>query len=290
MYYRNEGFCTLMGHYASMYSLYLDTNIKPIIPTDNEDPNSPFYCNALKFFNSQYSDALEHKDTFPELNKHFEFLPGSILQNMDWKQANFMYKTYDEIIDIIINNSEINIMLQWSLSSNLYISHMQDILRLYTFDRKLQENCKNKLYTTNRTIVGVCVRTEYSKISCPHILLDIEYYKKAMDIFSCYNPKFLIFSDDINQSRKILAPLDNIYDIEYTQNMSSAKGLCLLSLCDHIINANSSFSYWASLLNSNPSKKIICPAEFIDPQKNKYLADELNNNWFPMDWIPIKVI
>ena len=67
------------------------------------------------------------------------------------------------------------------------------------------------------------------------------------------------------------------------ENMSSAEGMATLSLCDSIINSNSSFSFWASLLNKNINKKIIAPNYFLHPSHAG--AGFLNHRWFPSEWV-----
>ena len=63
--------------------------------------------------------------------------------------------------------------------------------------------------------------------------------------------------------------------------MPSATGMCLMSMCDHNINANSSFSWWASFLNKNPNKKIICPQYYVKTIQFEFI----NSNYYPDDWI-----
>ena len=94
------------------------------------------------------------------------------------------------------------------------------------------------------------------------------------------NCNFLIFSDDIEYSKNLFKDQPNIF---YTDYMPSSIGMCLMSLCDHNINANSSFSWWASFLNKNINKKIICPKYYVKTQEFSFM----NENYYPDNWIAI---
>ena len=53
-----------------------------------------------------------------------------------------------------------------------------------------------------------------------------------------------------------------------------------MSLCDHNIIANSTFSWWGAWLNNNPSKKIIAPNEWFGfGLSHLNTIDIIPNNW-----------
>ena len=54
--------------------------------------------------------------------------------------------------------------------------------------------------------------------------------------------------------------------------------LCLMSLCDHNVISNSSYSWWGAWLNKNENKKIISPKNWFIPAKP---LDDL----YPKTWI-----
>ena len=282
LYYKHEGFGTLMGHYASMYSIYLDTGSKPIIPKSMQkfQPNS-----AMEFFNT-YTNSLDHSEAFTNFKNIFNIIDEEEYTKINWRSVNFSGVSYDKIIQYVKNNSDTNFNFYWSLNSKLYWNHIDKIINhLYLFNDNLIDECKNYLPKTTKNTVAVSIRNQYKKFSCPHSKLSINYYLEAMNQFDISNTKFIIFSDYIDESKEMLSDLQNIYDIEYTNQMPSAHGMCCMSLCDNIINANSSFSYWAGILNKNPNKKIICPTKFIDESIDYNLAQSINHKWYPEEWI-----
>lgn len=287
LYYRYEGFGTLMGHYAAMYCLHLDCGLLPIIPKMSEGFVKD---SAMKFFN-QHKNSIDHNECFVNFKNIFRIIDEYEYKNIDWSPINFSNSNYDSIIEYIKKNNSLNLNLYWSLHQDLYMYHIYDIANyLYIFQPNLIQQCLNKLPKTDKKIIGVSVRNEYKRLSGPHTQLSLNYYTEAMNKFDIKTSKFLIFSDFIDETKILLKDLESIYDIEYTESMPSANGMCLLSMCDHIINANSSFSYWASLLNKNPNKKIICPAKFIDANKNVSLANLINYKWYPNTWLGLSCV
>lgn len=282
LYYKHEGFGTLMGHYAAMYSICMDTGLIPAIyKTSNK-----FAANsAMEFFNPQ-PNAITHREAFTNFDTIFEILEENIYKQINWTYVNFQEGKYNQIIDYIRSNINLHYNCYWSLSKELCWNHIDDIVnKLFVFNKELIAECKTLLPSTEKEICGISIRNQYKTFNCPHTKLSIDYYIEAMNLFDKHNTKFLIFSDDIEESKKMLSSINNAYDIEYTGSMASAQGMCSMSICNHIINANSSFSFWASVINHNKDKKIIYPNHFIDPQADIMLAKKINHKWCPNEWI-----
>jgi hypothetical protein len=287
-YFLKEGFGTLMSHYAVMYSLYKDLNVAPIILDINF--RSQKLTSAMEAFNQFNEEIIYHDKAFNNFKQIFQKVKEIDINNYDWVIKNFANLTYEQLLkEISLENN--NLCCIWSLNSELIQKYSKDIINyLYVFNENITNISKNYLPKTNKQIVGICVRNEYKKSSYPHTQLTLNFYIEAMKNFDIDNSKYLIFSDDIEESKKMFSSIENNFDISYTESMQSAIGLCALSLCNHIICANSSFSYWASLLNKNLNKKIICSTKFIDENKDPYSAALLNYKWYPEDWIPLDLI
>ena len=287
-YFLKEGFGTLMSHYAVMYSLYRDTGIIPVVMRLNFKEQN--LTSAMEGFNNFNTSIIYHSEAFINFDKIFITMYESQVSKYNWYLKDYSSFTYNNIVHLLKYENANNICCLWSLNSNMIQKYLNDIINnLYIFNTKIIDISKKYLPITNKNIVGICVRNEYKKFICPHIKLSINFYEHAMNQFDKNNTKYLIFSDDIEECKQIFKKLEDTFDISYTEPMQSAIGMCAMSMCDHIICANSSFSYWASLLNTKSNKKIICPTKFIDDRSHPNLAQMLNYKWYPDSWCAIDI-
>lgn len=111
---------------------------------------------------------------------------------------------------------------------------------------------------------GLCSKDYYSK--------SIEYLKNTLG----ENAHYFIFTDDEAWIKKEMN-----WDIPYTlvSNKSTVEDFYWMSLCKHAIIANSTFSWWAAWLISNPDKIVIMPKHWT----NNVRSEEIKLN--PKNWI-----
>lgn len=112
-------------------------------------------------------------------------------------------------------------------------------------------------------------RTDYLALSDIHLNLNIAYYEEAISHFSREKSIFLIFSDDVTfiQNEPLFLNLPHKHIIT---NQDDEYCFWLMSACHHNIIANSSYSWWASYINSNPNKLVMCPSKWFGPQGPVY--------------------
>ena len=89
--------------------------------------------------------------------------------------------------------------------------------------------------------------------------------------------KFFIFSDDIDWVKSNLNINFPCEYVDINHGIDSYNDMRLMSLCQHNIIANSSFSWWAAWLNSNPQKIIIAPKQWFANQSST--QDLIPENW-----------
>ncbi|MEG1717928.1 MAG: alpha-1,2-fucosyltransferase [Bacteroidales bacterium] len=112
------------------------------------------------------------------------------------------------------------------------------------------------------------------------------YYKKAIEYISSQiqHPVFFIFSDDIPWAKENLG-LKNACYMEGNSGINSFKDMQLMSLCQHNIIANSSFSWWAAWLNVNQDKIVLSPDKWYNID-----GDTTAEKLIPKTWIRIDTL
>ena len=94
--------------------------------------------------------------------------------------------------------------------------------------------------------------------------IPIEYYRTAIKKLS-FNNLFLIFGDDPALTNALAKEINGV-DIN-SLGFSTKEEFMLLSLCDHYIIANSTFSWWASYLGYSNTKRVISPRNWYFDQE-----------------------
>jgi hypothetical protein len=68
--------------------------------------------------------------------------------------------------------------------------------------------------------------------------------------------QFVVVSDDMPWAEERFVG----HRFHHLGGMDPVRDMLLLAACDHIIMANSTFSWWSAWLRENPNKQIIVPA------------------------------
>jgi hypothetical protein len=109
-----------------------------------------------------------------------------------------------------------------------------------------------------------------------HPVLDVEYYKDSISHFDD-DTHFLIFSNDIEWCEN---NFDFIKNKTYINGNENYQDLYLMTLCNHNIIANSSFSWWGAWLNKNENKIVISPKKWFGDRYWNYNTNDLYcENW-----------
>ena len=104
------------------------------------------------------------------------------------------------------------------------------------------------------------------KTTKTHGLCSLDYYREAIKHISKHvqKPHFFIFSDDIawvKNKLKIDFPCEYV---GHNRGAESYNDMRLMSMCQHHIIANSSFSWWGAWLNPSTVKIVLAPRKWFD--------------------------
>jgi len=165
---------------------------------------------------------------------------------------------------------------------NYIEKNIKNLRKEFSLKEKYKEKIKNILEKIKKEdSVSINVRrgdlTEFKDGN----ILGVDHYKKTLKIIKnkIKNPRFYVFSDDIEWCKK---NLDFIKPITFVEGNSALEDLEVMKNCKHNILANSSLSWWAGMLNENKNKIIIAPIKFYHRERHKHKKIA-----FPKEWILI---
>ena len=112
--------------------------------------------------------------------------------------------------------------------------------------------------------------------------LDEDYFVEAANHVAKHvvDPKFYVYSDDIDWCKSTLKVPFTTHFLEYDQAQRKLEfDLYLFSKCRHNIISNGTFSWWGAWLNTNKDKMVVAPARWCNDRRerntvNKYLIPE----------------
>jgi hypothetical protein len=165
-----------------------------------------------------------------------------------------------------------------------YFEEFRDsILSQFTFKSPYKDSAESYIQTIRKenkdaVIASIHVRRgDYVMFPDHHPPCSFNYYNNAMEELRILNENiiYVIFSDDVEWCKTEFSDPDYIIsDLEnpYTE-------MCAMSLCDHNIIANSSFSWWGAWLNVNQDKIVIAPSRWFGDLIQKDTSDVYCKNW-----------
>jgi hypothetical protein len=157
-----------------------------------------------------------------------------------------------------------------------YFSHIEDEIRkVYTFKESIHDACVDAISTISNPVALHIRRTDY--LTDPnHHCLPLDYYEQALRQFDSKR-NVIVFSDDIEWCYNQSLFSDDRFLMSEEQD--AYHDLCLMTLCqDHII-ANSSYSWWGAWLSQNGGK-------VISPRPSEWFGSSNNNKLDTSDIIP----
>ena len=201
-------------------------------------------------------------------------------KNIDWIIATeVVQESHFHFDEKLFNECPDDSTIYGFFQSEKYFKHIEeDIRKDFTFKDTWLNPCKEFREQLGEEVIFLHVRRgdpnladkrgfkwAYVNIQSQHPVQTLEYYEKALAEFNDDLP-VVVFSDSIDWCKEQDIFKSDRFMFSEPEDKHSDGALvpyldmCLMSLCDHAIIANSSMSWWGAWLIKNSNKKVIAPS------------------------------
>ena len=226
------------------------------------------------------------------------FLKDSVPQNIvHFKETGFHFNP----IDIETIRGQTIVIFGYFQSPkyfNDYKPYIYNFLKIDVKKNQVKEKLSNFVsldYTSNVYISLHFRFGDYKLYPTIYNILDENYYSKALDVLTNkliilhpnkqLNINILYFvehselpeAEVISQNLRSKYPTFNFTYIDDT--FDDWEQLLVMSLCNHNIISNSTFSWWGAYLNTNRNQLVCCPATWFMPESTLDTRDLYPNAW-----------
>jgi len=244
-----------MFQYATLFAIAKERGYEFGVPhqlkSDNEYLN---FCLLECFSNLSAKDSTNIKNVNKAQERQFTYNPG---------------------IFGISNNTDICGYFQ---SEKYFINYREQLLIEYNFNKDIQQKAFDMRSLTKNKAISIHLRLgDYLNLQDCHPVCSMEYYQEALKMLPD-DLLIYVFSDDVEKATKFFDFINR--KVVFTESNDKYIDMCLMSLCDYHVIANSSFSWWGAWLSN--SKKTIAPAQWFGN------AAHMPKNWsdvYCKDWI-----
>ena len=238
--------------------------------------------------NYQFVFSEEQMEYF---KKCFLFRSAVVVSNKDFdnKSIRMVHRTENPPLDLDVLNAESDTLFEGFFQSEEYFKDVEAELKSEIVYSPNLENAAQIFMrrcwaqSPDHQIVSVHYRKgDYINNQFP--CLPIEYYINCFSQFDPTNTTFIVCSDELQTAKTVFSALNKIsgnkykiifspfsidvgpefWDVEGEQvnlrtDYNPAIDMCVMSLSNHCIIANSSLSWWGSWFHDHPGKRILAP-------------------------------
>lgn len=216
--------------------------------------------------------------------RHFPKLPRERFRNVIDEWSEWVTQQHGGDHEIVLPEADVVVLKGHWQSAQHFTAHEDQIRHWFS---PSAEVCRRQAerWTINRGAGNVAVhirRGDYLLQREP-LALDNAYYREAVDRIGplAVGARYYVFSDDLAFVRTNWPAL--FPRPVYVVGQPDWEDLFTMSLCDHFITANSTFSWWGAWLGSFPGKRVVTPELWW----LSATAAETNSR-LPADWIRIE--
>jgi len=236
--------------------------------------------------------SMRYTDTmFTAIDAHFANVATHNLSYLQYKEPHFHYKN----LPLPINNRIMRI--DGYFQSYKYFLNNEDTIWKILGIREKQQEVYNEfaglLHDRFKKSIAMHFRIgDYKKFPRHHPILSVDYYINALQqILSeiqtdpdSWTIKYCCQRGDKEEVATYIHRLKKTFpQVKFEKvddNFSDWKQMLIMSLCQHNIIANSTFSWWSAYLNMNREKIVIYPKTWFGVALTHHRTIDL----FPTEW------
>jgi hypothetical protein len=216
-----------------------------------------------KVFN--YLDSCLGKSPHFVHEKHYHFDPMILSENINSNTYFSGYWQSEKYFD------KVSKQIREDLTFARTISEKNKLIA-----QKIQES--NTVCLHIRALHGISAGQKNNEGIKFHGMMTNHYYQEIINYIAerQENLHFFVFADNFDWVRE---NLQLEFPFTLMEGNTTEEDLQLMSLCKHQLIPNSTFSWWAAWLNTNPHKIVVAP--------NDWFADKTVNTQdiYPLSWI-----
>lgn len=201
-----------------------------------------------------------------EENQHKLFMAFKLpsVENVDFLSASYRKESSFTFDQDLFDTCEDNINLYGYFQSEKYFKHIETEIRQdFTWRDDVWNMCKeifDNIIPEGKAISLHVRRTDHLIKPTFHPVLPLSYYKEALSKFDESLP-VLVFSDDPKWCKQQEFFSDDRFLI--SEGGDNITDMCMMSMCEYQIMANSTFSWWGAWLSG--SENVIGPKLWFGP-------------------------
>jgi len=227
--------------------------------------NTSVIFNNVAFIPMEGNQPTKYQNNiFRNINFDYIKIPTKRINEITWAHYETEY-TYTEPTEFY----------GYFQSSENFLNFKKEIQEMFLPTEEFKNKIKN-LYPEifNKNSVSIHVRRgDYLGISEILPVLDKSYFDECISQLEHSN--VFIFSNDKEWVKENLTYKNSIV----VDGLEDYEELWAMSLCNHNIMCNSSFSWWGSYLNTNKDKKVFVPSVWFGPKGEKDYHSIYENDW-----------
>jgi hypothetical protein len=257
-----------------------------------------------------YSDKLAQRVTY--WNNFMTSLKLFTTANMIHKVSNDNIQQMETIVERDFRFTELppvdsgrTFKLQGYFQSYKYFQDVQD--QIYGLFRMEQQ--KMALKRDNQTLFAGDANTismhfrlgDYKNLQHYHPIMPAVYYRDALSQIieknDLKNARVLYFceEEDNEYVGSVIQKIQHFFEngncvlefVKVDDKIDDWKQMLIMSICQHNIIANSSFSWWGAYLNTNPSKIVCYPSLWFGQDMHNHHGYKDTSDLFPPQWIKV---